>query len=271
MARGRVDEHQRIHAVGMAGRSEHRHRPARADAHQRRPLDARGVHHRDHVIGPLLQRGQCPDRHGIRKSATALVERQHARERLEAPQKPCQLGQLPAHLWCDIHSCTRTRSAAPEPNCWNATCAAPSHAYCVLGGCGTWSILRALRCPRKGRRMLAIALMVSALALPAPCTHAQLRMHVGRADGTAGTNYHPLIFTNAGGRACTLAAIPASRRSPVPTAARSALPRRATSSGVRPRAPARARRHRERALRAGRHGRLRPRALPSVHALGLRV
>ncbi len=56
--------------------------------------------------------------------------------------------------------------------------------------------------------MLAIALMVSALALPAPCTHAQLRMHVGRADGTAGTIYHPLIFTNAGGQACTLRGYP---------------------------------------------------------------
>ena len=53
-----------------------------------------------------------------------------------------------------------------------------------------------------------MALMVSALALPAPCTHAQLRMHVGRADGTAGTIYHPLIFTNAGGRACTLRGYP---------------------------------------------------------------
>ena len=60
--------------------------------------------------------------------------------------------------------------------------------------------------------MLAIALMVSALALPAPaaapCTHAQLRLHVGPADGTAGTIYHPLIFTNAGGRACTLRGYP---------------------------------------------------------------
>ena len=56
--------------------------------------------------------------------------------------------------------------------------------------------------------MLAVALMVSVLALPAPCTHAQLRMHVGRADGTAGTIYHPLAFTNAGGRACTLRGYP---------------------------------------------------------------
>ena len=60
--------------------------------------------------------------------------------------------------------------------------------------------------------MLAIALTVSALVLPAapaaPCTHAQLGMHVGRANGTAGTIYHPLIFTNAGGRACTLRGFP---------------------------------------------------------------
>jgi Protein of unknown function (DUF4232) len=60
--------------------------------------------------------------------------------------------------------------------------------------------------------MLASALMISALVLPAappaPCTHAQLRLHVGRADGTAGTIYHPLTFTNAGGRACTLRGYP---------------------------------------------------------------
>lgn len=60
--------------------------------------------------------------------------------------------------------------------------------------------------------MLAIALTVSALVLPAapaaPCTHAQLRLHVGRANGTAGTIYHPLIFTNAGERACTLRGYP---------------------------------------------------------------
>lgn len=49
--------------------------------------------------------------------------------------------------------------------------------------------------------MLAIALMVSALALPAPCIHAQLRLRAGRAEGTAGTVYHPLIFTNVGWRA----------------------------------------------------------------------
>jgi hypothetical protein len=60
--------------------------------------------------------------------------------------------------------------------------------------------------------MLAVALMVSALVLPAPpaapCTHAQLRLHVGRADGAAGTIYHPLVFTNTGGRACTLHGYP---------------------------------------------------------------
>jgi hypothetical protein len=61
--------------------------------------------------------------------------------------------------------------------------------------------------------MLAIALIVSALVLPAaapaaPCTHAQLRLHVGRADGTAGTIYYPLIFTNAGGRVCALRGYP---------------------------------------------------------------
>jgi hypothetical protein len=56
--------------------------------------------------------------------------------------------------------------------------------------------------------MLAIALLLSALVLPAPCTHAQLRLDVGRGDGAAGTVYRPLIFTNTGERACTLRGYP---------------------------------------------------------------
>jgi Protein of unknown function (DUF4232) len=60
--------------------------------------------------------------------------------------------------------------------------------------------------------MLALALVVSTLALPAssasPCTHAQLRLHVGPADGAAGTIFYPLTFTNVSARACTLRGYP---------------------------------------------------------------
>ena len=60
--------------------------------------------------------------------------------------------------------------------------------------------------------MLAIALTISALVLPAapaaPCRHAQLGLHVGPANGAAGTIYHPLVFTNIGTRACTLRGYP---------------------------------------------------------------
>jgi hypothetical protein len=56
------------------------------------------------------------------------------------------------------------------------------------------------------------ALLVSTLALAAtpasPCTHSQLKLHVGRADGTAGTIYYPLTFTNTSARACTLRGYP---------------------------------------------------------------
>ena len=104
------------------------------------------------------------------------------------------------------------------------------------------------RCRRRRRRR-------------APIPSCALR--VGRADGTAGTTYHPLIFTNAGGRACTLRGYPGVSSVTGPhgrqvgaAAARDPV----TFARVRLRA---ARRHRERAVRAGRHGRLRPRALPS--------
>jgi hypothetical protein len=57
--------------------------------------------------------------------------------------------------------------------------------------------------------MAAIAVLISSLALVgSPCTHSQLRLHVGRADGTAGTIFYPFSFINRSGRACTLRGYP---------------------------------------------------------------
>jgi hypothetical protein len=57
--------------------------------------------------------------------------------------------------------------------------------------------------------MAAIAILISSLALVgSPCTHSQLRLHVGRANGAAGTIFYPLTFINRSGRACTLRGYP---------------------------------------------------------------
>jgi Domain of unknown function (DUF4232) len=41
-----------------------------------------------------------------------------------------------------------------------------------------------------------------------PCGDAQLRLHIGRGQGTAGTTFFPVRFTNSGARACTLRGYP---------------------------------------------------------------
>jgi Protein of unknown function (DUF4232) len=57
--------------------------------------------------------------------------------------------------------------------------------------------------------MPALAMLISSLVLVAsPCTHPQLRLHVGRGNGAAGTIFYPLTFVNASGRACTLRGYP---------------------------------------------------------------
>jgi hypothetical protein len=58
--------------------------------------------------------------------------------------------------------------------------------------------------------MLALLLSTFMLAAaPAgPCTQSQLTLHVGPSDGTAGTIYHPLTFTNTSATACTLRGYP---------------------------------------------------------------
>jgi hypothetical protein len=52
------------------------------------------------------------------------------------------------------------------------------------------------------------ALLVAVALAPAPCTHGQLRLHVGRGNGTAGTTFFPLTFTDRGARPCTLLGFP---------------------------------------------------------------
>src|SRR4051794_22682348 len=59
--------------------------------------------------------------------------------------------------------------------------------------------------------MLAAALLLSTLALavsPPACSHAQIRLHIGPANGTAGTFFYPLTFINRSGRACPLRGSP---------------------------------------------------------------
>src|SRR3954451_24020058 len=57
--------------------------------------------------------------------------------------------------------------------------------------------------------MAAIAIVISSLALVgSPCTHSELQLHAGRANGTAGTIFYPLTFINRSGRACMLRGYP---------------------------------------------------------------
>jgi uncharacterized protein DUF4232 len=56
---------------------------------------------------------------------------------------------------------------------------------------------------------MPLAALLAALALaPAPCTHSQVRLHIGPGDGTAGTIFYPVRFTNRSARACTLRGFP---------------------------------------------------------------
>jgi hypothetical protein len=55
------------------------------------------------------------------------------------------------------------------------------------------------------------AVFVAALALTPvtpDCTHSQVRLHVGRANGTAGTIFYPLTFTNRSAHVCALRGFP---------------------------------------------------------------
>jgi Protein of unknown function (DUF4232) len=57
--------------------------------------------------------------------------------------------------------------------------------------------------------MPAVAMLISSLALVgSPCTHSQLRLHVGPGNGAAGTIFYPLTFVNRSGRPCTLLGYP---------------------------------------------------------------
>jgi hypothetical protein len=57
--------------------------------------------------------------------------------------------------------------------------------------------------------LIPVLAVTAALAAHAPaCTHGQLRFSLGRGDGAAGHVFFPLVFTNAGGRACTLRGYP---------------------------------------------------------------
>jgi hypothetical protein len=55
---------------------------------------------------------------------------------------------------------------------------------------------------------LAALLATAALAVTPNCTHGQLRLHVGPANGTAGTIFYPLTFTNRSARVCALRGFP---------------------------------------------------------------
>lgn len=70
----------------------------------------------------------------------------------------------------------------------------------------------------------------STAATPSPCTPSGLSVHVGKPQGTAGTSYYPLIFTNTGTSSCTIFGVPGVQ--PVSGANRTALGPAATSTSM---------------------------------------
>ena len=78
-------EDQADAALGVGGREQRRHRTALGRAEQDRALGADGVHHRQHVVHPLLERLRGRDR--VRQPAAALVEDDQPAERGEPPQE----------------------------------------------------------------------------------------------------------------------------------------------------------------------------------------
>jgi uncharacterized protein DUF4232 len=56
--------------------------------------------------------------------------------------------------------------------------------------------------------LAAVLAAVAVTAATPNCTHAQVRLHVGRGNGTAGTIFYPLTFTNQSAHACALRGFP---------------------------------------------------------------
>jgi hypothetical protein len=88
---------------------------------------------------------------------------------------------------------------------------------------------------------MLVAALLAAVAFapaPAPCTHAQIRLHVGGGDAAAGTVFHPLTFVNRSAHACTLRGLPGV--SSVTRAHRQVGTAAAWDAGPRPSIPLRA-------------------------------
>ena len=83
--RARPVEDQADAALGVGGGEQRRHRTALRGAEQDRALGADGVHHRQHVVHPLLERLRGRD--GVRQPAAALVEHDQPAERGDPAQE----------------------------------------------------------------------------------------------------------------------------------------------------------------------------------------
>ena len=92
----RAVEHQGARPIGVGRREQDAHRPALGDPEERRPLGARSVHDRSHVVRPLLERLHPRDRVG--QPGAALVEEDQARERAEPVEEANDRGHLPLEL-----------------------------------------------------------------------------------------------------------------------------------------------------------------------------
>ena len=82
-----VSEHEGRRALGIGRGEQHGHRSAVQPGHNRRALGSDGVQDDPHVVGPLLPCGKMVERHRVRDTSPASVEKDQTTERCEAVEK----------------------------------------------------------------------------------------------------------------------------------------------------------------------------------------
>jgi len=93
-----VEQNQRRSLGRVRRGEEHRHLSAVREPEQRGAPRARRLHHRAHVVAPLLESRQRRERHGIGHSGSAFVEAEKPTEACEAIQEARHRGLFPHDL-----------------------------------------------------------------------------------------------------------------------------------------------------------------------------
>jgi regulator of extracellular matrix RemA (YlzA/DUF370 family) len=124
-----VDQHQSSRTIRMRRREDHRHRPALADSDHGRAIRAGIVHDGQHVVGPLLHRGQL-DQRDRSESPTPRLSNMRRRPiaAIRCRNRAIRGSSQRTSTW-PLHSGMNTTSGGPSPTAWYATCNPPRLAY----------------------------------------------------------------------------------------------------------------------------------------------